>query len=65
MQGEEPFVTVDSLDQLHIFIFVMAVVHVVYSCLTMLLAMVKVWEKNSSHNKVQGNWENSSKGFRV
>jgi mlo protein len=42
MQGQEPFVTVDSLDQLHIFIFVMAVVHVVYSCLTMLLAMVKV-----------------------
>ncbi|KAH8945179.1 hypothetical protein BDL97_12G026900 [Sphagnum fallax] len=42
-EGEEPFVTVDSLDQLHIFIFVMAVVHVVYSCLTMLLAMVKVY----------------------
>ncbi|THG07136.1 hypothetical protein TEA_000698 [Camellia sinensis var. sinensis] len=33
---------IESLEQLHRFIFVMAVTHVSYSCLTMLLAIVKV-----------------------
>ncbi|PIN22622.1 hypothetical protein CDL12_04660 [Handroanthus impetiginosus] len=45
----EPFVSYEGLEQLHRFIFVMAVTHVSYSCLTMLLAIVKihswrVWE---------------------
>ncbi|KAL6999494.1 MLO-like protein 11 [Sarracenia purpurea var. burkii] len=41
-QGYEPFVSYQGLEQLHRFIFVMAVTHVSYSCLTMLLAIVKV-----------------------
>lgn len=41
-QGYEPFVSYEGLEQLHRFIFVMAVTHVSYSCLTMLLAIVKV-----------------------
>lgn len=41
-QGHEPFVSYEGLEQLHKFIFVMAITHVSYSCLTMLLAIVKV-----------------------
>ncbi|KAH9321057.1 hypothetical protein KI387_015696, partial [Taxus chinensis] len=37
----EPFVSFEGLEQLHRFIFVMAITHVFYSCLTMLLAIVK------------------------
>ncbi|KAK2992978.1 hypothetical protein RJ640_004490 [Escallonia rubra] len=48
-EGREPFVSYEGLEQLHRFIFVMAVTHISYSCLTMLLAIVKihgwrVWE---------------------
>ncbi|KAL4335941.1 hypothetical protein GQ457_07G014470 [Hibiscus cannabinus] len=41
-KGYEPFVSYEGLEQLHRFIFVMAITHVSYSCLTMLLAIVKV-----------------------
>lgn len=42
MQNYEPFVSYEGLEQLHRFIFVMAITHISYSCLTMLLAIVKV-----------------------
>ncbi|PKI56297.1 hypothetical protein CRG98_023316 [Punica granatum] len=41
-EGREPFVSYQGLEQLHRFIFVMAVTHISYSCLTMLLAIVKI-----------------------
>ncbi|KAK9756316.1 hypothetical protein RND81_01G088500 [Saponaria officinalis] len=41
-EGNEPFVSYEGLEQLHRFIFIMAVTHVTYSCLTMLLAIVKI-----------------------
>ncbi|XP_050215410.1 MLO-like protein 11 [Mercurialis annua] len=41
-EGHEPFVSREGLEQLHRFIFVMAVTHISYSCLTMLLAIVKI-----------------------
>ncbi|PSS16191.1 MLO-like protein [Actinidia chinensis var. chinensis] len=41
-EGYEPFVSYQGLEQLHRFIFVMAVTHISYSCLTMLLAIVKI-----------------------
>ncbi|KMZ61280.1 MLO-like protein 14 [Zostera marina] len=46
-EGFEPFVSHEGLEQLHRFIFVMAITHVSYSCLTMLLAVVKIhtWRK--------------------
>ncbi|XP_078427439.1 MLO-like protein 14 [Wolffia australiana] len=46
-EGHEPFVSYEGLEQLHRFIFVMAVTHVTYSCLTMVLATVKIhtWRK--------------------
>ncbi|EEE61918.1 hypothetical protein OsJ_16651 [Oryza sativa Japonica Group] len=46
-EGYESFVSHEGLEQLHRFIFVMAVTHVTYSCLTMLLAILKIhsWRK--------------------
>ncbi|KAK4745833.1 hypothetical protein SAY87_012145 [Trapa incisa] len=41
-KDHEPFVSYQGLEQLHRFIFVMAVTHISYSCLTMLLAIVKI-----------------------
>ncbi|KAK7244324.1 hypothetical protein RIF29_39144 [Crotalaria pallida] len=60
-EGYEPFVSYEGLEQLHRFIFVMAVTHISYSCLTMLLAIVKihswrVWEDEAhmvQHNSLQ------------
>lgn len=51
-EGYEPFVSYEGLEQLHRFIFVMAITHVSYSCLTMLLAIVKIhtwrnWEEEA------------------
>lgn len=51
-EGYEPFVSYYILHQLHIFIFVLAASHVVYSCLTVVLALYKVyswgkWEKEA------------------
>lgn len=55
-QGHEPFVSYEGLEQLHRFIFVMAITHVSYSCLTMLLAIVKVhtwrrWEEETHRDR--------------
>ncbi|OMO80316.1 Mlo-related protein [Corchorus capsularis] len=55
-EGHEPFVSYEGLEQLHRFIFVMAITHVSYSCLTMLLAIVKVhswraWEDEAHMDK--------------
>ncbi|KAI9078884.1 hypothetical protein K1719_032023 [Acacia pycnantha] len=51
-EGHEPFVSYEGLEQLHRFIFVMAITHVSYSCLTMILAIVKIhswriWEEEA------------------
>ncbi|KAJ7550042.1 hypothetical protein O6H91_07G080000 [Diphasiastrum complanatum] len=45
--GQEPFITFHGLEQLHRFIFVMASTHIFYSCLAIVLALVKVhkWSK--------------------
>eukprot|EP00249_Psilotum_nudum_P008980 c21633_g1_i3 orf=310-1818(-) len=53
--GYEPFVPFEGLEQLHRFIFVLAVTHVFYSGLTMLLALIKVygwkiWEVEAHHD---------------
>ncbi|KAK8622741.1 hypothetical protein V6N13_117644 [Hibiscus sabdariffa] len=56
LTGHEPFVSYEGLEQLHRFIFVMAITHIAYSCLTMLLAVVKVhswraWEEEAHMNQ--------------
>lgn len=42
MQGREPFVSHEGLEQLHRFLFVLGITHVLYSCLAVALAMGKV-----------------------
>ncbi|KAL3333375.1 hypothetical protein AABB24_033453 [Solanum stoloniferum] len=55
-ENHEPFVSYEGLEQLHRFIFVMAITHISYSCLTMLLAIVKVhswrmWEDQAQNDR--------------
>ncbi|XP_039135401.1 MLO-like protein 14 [Dioscorea cayenensis subsp. rotundata] len=52
-EGYEPFVSYEGLEQLHRFIFVMAITHVSYSCLTMLLAIVKIHTWRSWEDEAQ------------
>lgn len=42
MQGQVPMVSITALHHLHIFIFVMAVVHVTFCVLTIVLGGAKV-----------------------
>uniref|UniRef100_A0A7N0RFZ4 MLO-like protein n=1 Tax=Kalanchoe fedtschenkoi TaxID=63787 RepID=A0A7N0RFZ4_KALFE len=46
-QGREPFVSHEGLEQLHRFLFVLGITHVLYSCLAVALAMGKIysWQK--------------------
>ncbi|KAJ1397589.1 Mlo-related protein [Sesbania bispinosa] len=50
-EGYMPLISVNGLHQLHIFIFFLAVFHVIYSCITMTLGRAKIrgwkdWEKD-------------------
>ncbi|CAM6026264.1 unnamed protein product [Sphagnum balticum] len=55
--GKVQVISVEGLHQLHIFIFVMAVVHVFYSCITVLLGFYKMhswrkWEEETHKEKL-------------
>lgn len=58
-EGREPFVSLEGLEQLHRFLFVLGITHVLYSCLTVGLAMSKIysWRKweNQTNLVVDGN----------
>ncbi|KAM0940533.1 hypothetical protein DsansV1_C18g0151261 [Dioscorea sansibarensis] len=43
----EPFVSFEGLEQLHIFLFILGITHVLYSCITVALSMIKIysWRK--------------------
>lgn len=43
LQGRVPFVSQEGLEQLHRFLFVLGITHVVYSCMAVGLSMSKVW----------------------
>ncbi|KAK7406948.1 hypothetical protein VNO78_08584 [Psophocarpus tetragonolobus] len=55
-EGHEPLLSVNGLHQLHILVFFLAVIHVIYSAVTMLLGRLKIrgwkaWEaETSTHN---------------
>lgn len=55
-KGQEPLISVNGLHQLHILIFFLAVVHVLYSAVTMMLGRLKIrgwkqWEQETlSHD---------------
>ncbi|KAG5137051.1 hypothetical protein JHK82_021782 [Glycine max] len=42
-EGHEPFVSYEGLEQLHRFLFVLGITHVLYSCLAVGLAMSKIY----------------------
>ncbi|XVF74078.1 hypothetical protein PTKIN_Ptkin13bG0032200 [Pterospermum kingtungense] len=53
--GHVPLISVNGLHQLHIFIFFLAVFHVIYSAITMMLGRLKTrgwkdWERESTNN---------------
>ncbi|KAG2694442.1 hypothetical protein I3760_08G144500 [Carya illinoinensis] len=68
-EGHEPFVSYQGLEQLHRFIFVMAITHISYSCLTMLLAIVKVvhsvtcFFRQFGHSVVRADYLTLREGF--
>ncbi|KAG5525851.1 hypothetical protein RHGRI_032218 [Rhododendron griersonianum] len=52
-EGHEPFVSYEGLEQLHRFLFVLGITHVLYSCAAVALAMSKIyswrkWENQAS-----------------
>ncbi|CAN1305398.1 MLO-like protein 4 [Linum perenne] len=49
-QGREPFVSLEGLEQLHRFLFVLGITHVLYSCLAVGLAMTKKHRLPLSYN---------------
>ncbi|TXG53766.1 hypothetical protein EZV62_019022 [Acer yangbiense] len=52
-EGREPFVSLEGLEQLHRFLFLLGITHVLYSCLAVALSMSKIysWRK----------WENQAR----
>jgi mlo protein len=42
LQGHEPFVLYEGLEQLHRFLFILGITHVLYSFVTVVLSMIKV-----------------------
>ncbi|KAJ7958000.1 MLO-like protein [Quillaja saponaria] len=55
-KGYVPLISVNGLHQLHIFIFFLAVFHVIYSAITMMLGRLKirgwkVWERETVHDQ--------------
>ncbi|KAL8143210.1 hypothetical protein V2J09_016242 [Rumex salicifolius] len=57
IEGREPFVSYEGLEQLHRFLFVLGITHVLYSCLAVALAMTKIysWRK----------WENQAFAYAL
>ncbi|KAJ4795208.1 MLO-like protein [Rhynchospora pubera] len=42
-EGHEPFVSLEGLEQLHRFLFVLGITHVLYSFVTVVLSMIKIY----------------------
>ncbi|XP_024036286.1 MLO-like protein 10 isoform X3 [Citrus clementina] len=67
-KGSEPLITVEALHQLHILIFFLAVFHVLYSAITMMLGRLKIrgwkkWEEETSTHDYE--FSNDPSRFRL
>nr|GMD10104.1 MLO-like protein 4 [Ipomoea batatas] len=51
-EGREPFVSAEGLEQLHRFLFVLAITHVLYSCIAVGLSMSKIYSWRKWENQV-------------
>ncbi|MCE3050839.1 hypothetical protein HAX54_048278 [Datura stramonium] len=58
--GYVPLISIHGLHQLHIFIFFLAVFHVVYSAITMLLGRLKIREWKEWETQVENDYEASN-----
>ncbi|OIS97900.1 PREDICTED: MLO-like protein 9 [Nicotiana attenuata] len=65
--GHVPLISLNGLHQLHIFIFFLAVFHVIYSAITMLLGRLKIREWKEWEKEVEHDYEasNDSSRFRL
>lgn len=68
-EGREPFVSYEGVQQLHRFLFVLGITHVLYSCIAVGLAMIKIyswrkWENQVSVVAAKGFQEARSKVMR-
>ncbi|KAF6159784.1 hypothetical protein GIB67_030042 [Kingdonia uniflora] len=66
--GKEPLISSNGVHQLHIFIFFLAVFHVLYSAITMMLGRMKIrrwknWEKETSSHGYE--FSNDPSRFRL
>ncbi|XP_030535999.2 MLO-like protein 4 isoform X2 [Rhodamnia argentea] len=69
-KGHESFASYESLEQLHRFLFVLAIVHVSYSFAAIVLAMIKIyswktWENQAKTMAIQGLRGEASKDIRL
>nr|XP_004512433.2 MLO-like protein 10 [Cicer arietinum] len=67
-KGHEPLLSINGLHQLHIFIFFLAVFHVLYSAITMLLGRLKIrgWKEWEEETSTHGNqFANDAAKFRL
>uniref|UniRef100_J3L6K7 MLO-like protein n=2 Tax=Oryza brachyantha TaxID=4533 RepID=J3L6K7_ORYBR len=63
-KGEVPLLSLEALHQLHIFIFILAITHVIFSVLTMLLGGAKIHQWKHWENVIQKDVaENAPTGF--
>ncbi|CAL0326949.1 unnamed protein product [Lupinus luteus] len=65
--GYEPLISVDGLHQLHIFIFFLAVFHVIYSAITMTLgrAKIRAWKEWEQDHLIEEDALNDPRRFRL
>lgn len=67
-EGHVPLISISGLHQLHLFIFFLAVFHVVYSAITMMLGRLKIrgwkaWEEETSTHNYE--FSNDNARFRL
>ncbi|CAN1305399.1 MLO-like protein 4 [Linum perenne] len=64
-QGREPFVSLEGLEQLHRFLFVLGITHVLYSCLAVGLAMTKIYSWRKWENQATMALDGNVQGLNV
>ncbi|XP_015958813.1 MLO-like protein 4 [Arachis duranensis] len=62
--GHEPFVSYEGLEQLHRFLFVLGITHVLYSCLAVGLAMSKIYSWRRWENQTTAAADGNLQGKR-
>ncbi|RYR63624.1 hypothetical protein Ahy_A04g021410 [Arachis hypogaea] len=63
--GHEPFVSYEGLEQLHRFLFVLGITHVLYSCLAVGLAMSKIYSWRRWENQTTAAADGNLQGLNI